>query len=546
MIKPIGLEEIEPCSAVEGAAAGKTVAALTDPVKRRLVWFIQWKSLQDGGLKRFAHELLRFPGGELGSPTMFRLGFDAETYFSGATFDTICEEIGEFPLERRSDLERKRESVVAQIRDWADSRATSYDCTIPDVDQEKAERLFQQDLQRDRELVRLSHLLDPEHRRQSAATFLYACRVRALKLPKLLYRLCTEPAADWNPPFVRDLSQALETALAAHSLAASTGSAATKIRDIVSDAIEFACASKGLVVINGAERIGKSAGAQMWCSANPDKARLVALTADTDRLLFYREIFDALGCGDPDDETGSSLRRGIRDTVQNGDLALVFDEAHCLFGLSAKASIKRIEYIRTEFVNRGIPVVLIITPQFANRLSDLEKTTSFNVNQLRGRVSRWVDLPAKPARRDIECLCRYCIPGLNEASVDLLASFATESDYPFAAVRTAATELRRLVDSGKHAAATEEAVKTAIGFALFTSSRLVATIPPPPKATKRRRTAQPVTPAPMSPSTPPARPEHPSGNTSAEPDFSSYRRTAAPAVAPEILRNRTQNPVLTA
>jgi hypothetical protein len=47
---------------ISGTAVAKRCALLVSPIKRQLLWFIQGMSLAEGGLKKFARELLKmFP-----------------------------------------------------------------------------------------------------------------------------------------------------------------------------------------------------------------------------------------------------------------------------------------------------------------------------------------------------------------------------------------------------------------------------------------------------------------------------------------------------
>lgn len=495
MIKPIGLEELVSVAPVPGQVAARTVAQLTDPLKRRIVWFLQWQSHQDGGLKKFAHQLLWENGrSRLGSPTMHRIGFTAETYFTGKDFEAICDELDFHPMGKIADLERQLE--------YPRSLNAFELYEFPDTPAGRAEdaKLMAR-VERERQEVR--EKLAPGNRRAAAASFLYVCREPALQMPALLESLCRDIKAAWDLRFFHDLIGALEDAANRQCALAASAAASTKLAGIVQDALNFAHRTRSLVVIKGVERLGKTEAARRWVSANPEKARLISLSAGTTDSLFYGEIFEALGCGERKNGTSSELRSAIKDTLQNRDVALVFDEAHCLFGLSEKASIKRLEYIRTEFVNRGIPVVLIITPQFATRLSDLEKKTSFNVNQFRGRIARWVELPRKPSRADIECLCKFCLPSESTEIRELLVNFALESEYPFAAVKQAITEAKELLGGApEQAPLTEQLVKKAIGFALFTSSQLSATLPRASESPTRSRRHRVVSAAAMTPADP--------------------------------------------
>ncbi len=177
----------------------------------------------------------------------------------------------------------------------------------------------------------------------------------------------------------------------------------------------------------------------------------------------------------------------IRDAVSTRDLMLIFDEAHCLFGLSARASIKRLEYIRTEFVNRGIPVVLVVTPQFSDRLREMERTTGFNTNQFRGRITKWAELPKKPSRADVECVCRHLLPDIPEECATLLVDCAVSADTPLAALNNAVLEARMLAEKRDCAVGDPDVIRTAIGYSLATRQMLESSIPAPHPTPRRRR-----------------------------------------------------------
>ncbi len=470
MITPIDLEELLDVAPIAGPLAAQTVSRQTDPTRRRIVWFLQTQSHQEGGLKKLAYDLLRTNGvHRLGSPTMHRIGFDAHTYFAGEEFESICDELGYYPLQSLKELNAQLQGSECSI---------DFEELISDPTPEQSARWKDRQVQLERTLMATREKMQPKNRRASAATFLYYCRQQAAqKLAGHLAMMCSEPSAQWSVPYFHDVLGALEDMLCRHAESAKSAAASTQIAGFVEDALNYAYRHKALVIVKGTERLGKTEAARRWVLANPDKARLVSLTAGTTDGLFYGEIFDALGCGEKGEKTNGELRAAIRATVKNNDLVLVIDEAHCLFGLSHKASIKRLEYIRTEFVNRNIPVVLIITPQFASRLTELERQTEFNVNQFRGRVMRWAELPGKPDRRDVECLCRFYLPEAPDQMCDLLTTFAFASEYPFAAVKQAITEAQELVAKGTAKKIDETTIKRAIGVALYTTGQVAATLP---------------------------------------------------------------------
>jgi hypothetical protein len=460
MIKPAQLEAVAGADPIPGHVAGHAVAQVSDPKRRRLIWFLHWFSHRPGGLRALALDLInRNLRTRLGSATMHRLGIEPATVYAGEPFEEICCELSFYPSESRRDLRQTIEFCLAS-NDFGGIAAAK-------------------------------KLLSPESRRASAATFLSECRDSACRgLAETLRQISSDPRAKWEVPYMQDLVGAVAEEMRGHADLARSLAAQTKIASHVSDALEFSYRTRGLVVVFGTERIGKSKAAEQWTAANPDKARIIPLTAGTTDLLFYSEVAEAIGCGAMNGLTAGEMRERIRGAVKSRDLMLIFDEAHCLFGLSPKASVKRLEYLRTEFVNNGIPVALIVTPQFANRLVGLERSTDFNLNQFRGRITKWVELPQKPSRADIESVACFRLPEIDNESLTLLVDSASASECPLAALHNAILEAQSLAEK-VGSEITPDLVRQAVGFAMWTTDRLAATIPAPASKTPKRRSRTP-------------------------------------------------------
>ena len=57
---------------VSGTAVAPRAAILDDPAMRRLLWFLQAKSLEPGGLKQVARKILEQNPDRIGTPSMHR------------------------------------------------------------------------------------------------------------------------------------------------------------------------------------------------------------------------------------------------------------------------------------------------------------------------------------------------------------------------------------------------------------------------------------------------------------------------------------------
>lgn len=482
-LEPFRIHELETIPSVPAQRAAATVARTSDAERRRLIWYLHWASHQEGGLTGFAVEMLELILKQrLGTPTMRAAGIGAGVIYTGETYNRICDEIDSFEHRSRSEIERELETC---------EEFRPYDA---------AERI-----------AKLRATLRPERRRANCWDLLQVCRERCRDLPQQLRELCINPEASWTHPHFEGFVDALRQVIERRAATARARYASTRIAGYVQDVMSFAYRNRSLAVIHGTERLGKSVAARLWQETNAGCARLIDLTAATTDILFYQEVFKALGCGEVRRGDANELRAGIRAAVETRDLMLIFDEAHCLFGLSARASIKRLEYIRTEFVNRGIPVVLVVTPQFSERLREMERTTGFNTNQFRGRITKWAELPEKPSRADVECVCRHMIPGLSDEAAALLVDCAVSADTPLAALNNAVLEARMLAERRELPVTHPEVIRTAIGYSLATRQMLEASIPAPQPAARRRRAisvSRPAMPATNTPETPDAASVH--------------------------------------
>lgn len=437
-----------------------TVAAqLADTEKRQIIWYLHWASHQPGGLTRFAHEMLcEVIPARLGTPTMRAAGVGPGIVYSGETYEKICTEISSYEHPPTMEVEREMDFYLRHPSEFGTRR-------VPE----------------------LQKAIKPTHRHATCPVLLQVCMDSCRDLPTQLSKLCLDSRAIWEHSHFVGFYEAVRETIALRVKHAQFRSAPTKIAGYVHDAMSFAYRNKSLAVIHGTERLGKSVATRLWQESNAGRARLIDLTAATTDILFYQELFKALGCGSVKRGDANELRAGIRAAVENRDLMLIFDEAHCLFGLSARASVKRLEYIRTEFVNRGIPVVLVVTPQFSDRLREMERTTGFNTNQFRGRITKWAELPKKPSRADVECVCRFMLPTLDDECAALLVDCAMSADTPLSALHNAVLEARSLGEKEGRDATAPDIVRTAIGYSLATRQMVDASIPAAHQMLKRPR-----------------------------------------------------------
>jgi hypothetical protein len=423
---------IEPAKKVLAHRAARCAAAFDD-TGRELIYFLQAMSHEPGGLRKAAFEILAANPHRLGSLAMHRAGMGEGVEYVGDVLEIVCEELGEFPLETRESIERQIGMV--ELMGLCGGR--------PGDDLQKELR---NSAECEEEIAELREKLNPENRRAAARHFIEACRRKAATLARHLKDVCVKPGLDWQVSWFADLPAALNEFQVTHAELSMRAAANTSIAATMYKALDYTYKTRGLVWINGLRRIGKTTPAEAWVKANSGRARYVSLESGQSETGFFREIANAIGCGYVETLTAYEIRSRIGEALGNRDLMLVIDEAHNLFTSTRGAEPKRVEWLRTALVNKGVPVALIFTPQFISRMKAVEKASGFELSQFRFRVTKFFNLPDVVSGGDYETLARHLAPSLGKSSIATLAAYAETSDAYFHAVRTAVNEALFLAD----------------------------------------------------------------------------------------------------
>lgn len=155
---------------------------------------------------------------------------------------------------------------------------------------------------------------------------------------------------------------------------------------------------RGLVLVQGAERRGKTFSSKAWCNLHPGVARYVKTPSTSDDIGFFREIAKSLGIGCGQSLKTVQLRECIEDVLSGRDLMLVFDNAHNLFRQSMyrNAIPHRLTWILTALVDEGIPVAFVATPQFSISQQLTVERSKWQDGQLAGRIKHFERLGRRP------------------------------------------------------------------------------------------------------------------------------------------------------
>ena len=164
------------------------------------------------------------------------------------------------------------------------------------------------------------------------------CRDAAASLSDLLKQICLDPKIELASPETRltvwwfdDLIGALHLYQKNYSDSAQQRLAETTISKRVFDDLDFAAHVKGLVLIEGEQRTGKSTAAETWCAMHPGQAIYISLESGKDIFTFFRSIARAIGTASSGQMKANEMRMRIEDMLQERHLTVVIDEAHYLF-----------------------------------------------------------------------------------------------------------------------------------------------------------------------------------------------------------------------
>lgn len=233
----------------------------------------------------------------------------------------------------------------------------------------------------------------------------------------------------WLPGFGNVISP-LREMMEEERKSAFQGLAQTSISSQIFEDLEYCRFSRKLVIIEGRERIGKSVTAQAFSRANPGRCAFVRLEPGDDDNSFFRSIAGALGTTRTAQRKANEVRARIEDTLQQGHLMLIIDEAHFLWPQRqrVRSAPKKIDWLRTALIDNGVPVALVSTPQFLQQCERCDSVSGWNSGQIKGRVGLHRRLDQSLSRNDILAIVELHLPGLPKTVSDKIVAFSLRSE----------------------------------------------------------------------------------------------------------------------
>jgi histone H3/H4 len=389
----------------------KRAALLESPADRELIWFLQYLSWQPGGIKKVAADLLaQFPEC-VATSSMQKFGFKTGRIYSAEEVKVVRDEVegGFFGLK-------------GEVISVFDMRAL-----LEDNDDYHAKAKAEANLYPSK---------------YAASDFVKLCIAGAeTNLEKHLMSLCLDPALpvdDGSPWYFPTLVSTLRKFMVEGIESHCEKTVVTSLGERVHEALDYADESGRMTLIEGNARFGKTYSVIDWCLRHPGRARYVQLESTSDDMSFYRAIAKALGVSISLKSKAQDLRMRIEESLQPGNLVLVLDEAHYLWPnlIDSRSLPTRINWILTALVNRGVPVVLVTTPQFLSNQRAFEHKTRWTSEQFTGRIGHFEPLPDVLPVEDLEKIASALLGDVDPRIVEAVVEYANGSAKYLAGITT--------------------------------------------------------------------------------------------------------------
>ena len=499
---------------LSGTAVAPRAAIVDDSVIRRLIWFLQSRSIEAGGLKRAAREIIEQNPDRIGTTSMHKFGMKPGQIYRA---EQVRKVRAELPSKSRFPLHGERWSLLSD--DFVQAQKPK-SCDEPDGGWDEDQTYDEINAARDFETSK-TH---PDC--YSVEKFIDACHPDASSLAAFLTDICVNPRRVIVRSEDRDKvrsryqqklenefpDQRLEIEVAElfwfHDIvgalleyqqreeeAARADFVLTAIGKKVWETLDFALKSGRMVVVEGWEGRGKSEAAKAWHRCNQGGARFVNLSGVTSKTAFFRAIAKALGIASSYSRTATEMQARIEDVLQRSKIMLVIDEAHFAFPQSQRIYSRPeiIDWIDTALCNHDVPVALITTPQFINCVKRAETQVGWNWRQFRRRVKRWVQLPQWNTEADLMAVARKILHGSSLAGFKLAVGYSRMSFHgspsrDISGLGDVATEARILAEADGRDTVTFEDVERAINEHLMPSdSNFAERMAAPLKGKGKRR-----------------------------------------------------------
>ncbi len=482
------------------AAANLTEPALAEQIRKEprlveLLWFLQWASTQPGGLEKFALDVVQ----------------EFAPHFGPAI---VHDEAAPLTLEQRGQIWKtvsgRVEVELIPFKSWQTQR---HDDDWQSVDM--LESFGRYPAPRDpTEQKRFQAALVKVPRPQFRDAFLDAAKDGlAFHLRDMCQGITerdfygrpdpktTVQIISHAPWYCENLMAVLFEAMDMHAARIELQLARTEVVSLVFDRLDYAWQQKVLVKIEGDTRTGKTEAVKAWCAMHPGKSRLVSTPSGKSCGDMFKAIAEAIGLPFGPRTKGPDLKDQIQFIIRHGGLFLVFDEAHFLLpsNFDRNTQPARLDWLRTQVVDRKLPVALVTTPQaFKHSADKFQRWTGYNFGQFFGRIMSNVTLPNELSEADLLAVTKIQGPDIPEKLHRLIVARSMQSEGYLKTIEAVCSRARYIAQRDNHPAITLADVELAASEIIPAApapARPALAAPAPsrsrPVAVKRGRAAAP-------------------------------------------------------
>jgi hypothetical protein len=265
------------------------------------------------------------------------------------------------------------------------------------------------------------------------------------ELEDSIKRLCLDPSLEFKKGFTwfNQIGQGIKQYQAQY-IKTKAPAFTTELGKKISDVLDYTAFCRGLTLIEGEARIGKSFAARAWCEQRPGIARLVEVATGNDDAGFFRTLARGLGLGMLSRYKVCDIKDRVENVLLSGDLILVLDEAHRLWPQrNLRSSFPgRIVWVMN-MANAGVPIAMVSTPQFIATQKAIEKH-GWNSAQLTGRIKHYEPLPAELSQSDLKSVAKSVLPEASDEALRAIVVYARSSARYLAAIDSISARARYL------------------------------------------------------------------------------------------------------
>jgi hypothetical protein len=443
----------------------KRCALLTDKSEIELVWFVHYLSHQPGGLSAVAKELLAKYPDRIQTQEMANMKLKPG---KTCTAEQVRKIRGDFPDEIASEFPLKGNSPGGYL-----SASELLDIII----------------------CRPSRHAEPDERPSTYPSdkFFECCTDAAeANLEKELKEICLDPErklADGCPWYFPQLISTLREYEADFVKNKSAGVVVTALGAKVCEVLEYTHYCRGLTLVQGNARLGKSFAARAWCLQHPGQARFVEVPPSNDEASFFRALARGLGLGNFLQYKVTEIRERVESVLLTGDILLVLDEGQRIlpqrnlrYGFPS-----RVNWVMA-MANHNVPICAISTPQFIELQKAAEEKGRWNSAQLTGRISHFESLPTDLEPDDLIAVAKAVLPEADAKVLRALAVYARSSARYLAAIDSIAKRARFVaMRAGRKEATTADVRKAMQESVIPADSKLLRAL----EAGRNSKRAQP-------------------------------------------------------